>query len=237
MSDPNRGREFSLYDSRHYPMLAVREGYGAWAPTYDDTVLDLMDLRVAERLTVVDWADQGEALDLACGTGRAGAWLKTRGVAAVDGVDLTPQMLARAEARGVYRRLLLGEVTGVALPDGAYGLVTMFLADEHLPSLGPLYAEAARLALAGGSFVLVGYHPWFLMGGMAAHFEPEPGQPVAIESYVHLFADHVAAARAAGWRLDELVEAVIDEAWIAAKPKWAVHRERPISFAMAWRKA
>jgi SAM-dependent methyltransferase len=156
-------------------------------------------------------------------------------VAAVDGVDLTPAMLAKAEARGVYRKLLTGEVTAVDLPTGAYGLVCQSLADEHLPDLGPLYREAARLAEPGGLFVLLGYHPWFLMTGMAAHFEDGSGRTVAIESFVHLFSDHVAAAHAAGWRLQELKEAVIDDDWIAAKPKWAVHRHRPISFGCVWR--
>jgi SAM-dependent methyltransferase len=230
------GMDFSPFDNRGYPMLAVRDGYSAWAATYDDTVLDLMDIRVAETLAGVDWAGRAEALDLACGTGRFGAWLRTKGVSAVDGVDLTPAMLAKAEARGAYRRLMTGDVTAVDRPDGSYPLVCQSLADEHLPALAPLYAEAHRLAAPGGLFVLIGYHPWFLMSGMPTHFRDESGRNFAIESHIHLFADHVAAALAAGWRLVELKEALIDEAWIAAKPKWAPHRDRPISFAWVWRK-
>ncbi len=115
-------------------------------------------------------------------------------------------------------------------------MVTQSLADEHLPDLRPLYKEAVRLTRPDGLFVLIGYHPWFLMTGMAAHFELEPGRPVAIESYVHLFSDHVSAADPAGWRLQEMVEALVDADWIEAKPKWAVYRSRPISFAMVWRK-
>jgi SAM-dependent methyltransferase len=229
-------REFSLYDARGYPVRPVREGYSGWAATYEATVLDLMDLAVAERLKTVSWPEAGEALDLACGTGRFGAWLRAKGVEPVDGLDLTPAMLERARARGVYRSLLLGEVSAVEAPDGAYGLITQSLADEHLQDLAPLYQEAARLARPGGTLVIVGYHPWFLMTGMAAHYEEAPGQPVAIESYVHLFSDHAAAALAAGWRLQEMLEGLIDEAWIAAKPKWAAHRDRPISFALVWRR-
>lgn len=228
--------KFSLFDARHYPTLPVRDGYSAWAPSYEATVLDLMDLRVAERMTSVRWSEQAEALDLACGTGRIGAWLKGKGVGAIDGVDLTPAMLARAEARGVYRTLFVGDVTAVALPDASYGLLTQSLADEHLPDLAPLYAEAFRLARPGGQLVLIGYHPWFLMSGMPTHFDAGPGQPTAIESYVHLFSDHVAAAHAAGWTLQEMQESLIDDAWVAAKPKWSVHRCRPISFGFVWRK-
>jgi SAM-dependent methyltransferase len=229
--------DFSPFDNRGYPVLTVRDGYSAWADTYEDTVLDLMDLKVAEALVTVPWADHAEALDLACGTGRFGAWLTSKGVAAIDGVDLTPAMLAKAQARGVYRALMEGEVTAVGRPDSSYALICQSLADEHLSDLGPLYAEAFRLAAPGGLFVLVGYHPWFLvMTGMPTHFRDRSGRDLAIESHVHLFADHVAAAHAAGWRLLELREGLIDDAWIAAKPKWTAHRGRPISFAWVWKK-
>jgi SAM-dependent methyltransferase len=229
--------DFSPFDRRHYPTLPVREGYSAWAETYEATVLDLMDLRLLERLRTPDWPACGRALDLACGTGRGGAWLKAHGVAAVDGVDLTPAMLEKARAKRVYDRLLTGDVAAVDLPDAAYGLVTQLLADEHLADLRPVYREAFRLTAPGGRFVLVGYHPWFLMSGVPTHFDRQPGEPVAIQSHIHLFADHVRAAHAAGWRLAELEEGVVDQAWIAAKPKWADREGRPVSFAFVWVKS
>jgi SAM-dependent methyltransferase len=228
--------DFSPFDNRGYPMLPVRDGYSAWADTYEDTVLDLMDIRLAGALERVRWTQHPAALDLACGTGRFGAWLRSMGVDAVDGVDLTPAMLAKAESRGAYRALMTGPVTAVDRPDGHYSLICQSLADEHLPRLDPLYAEAFRLAAPGGLFVLIGYHPWFLMNGMPTHFRDSSGRNFAIESHIHLFADHVAAALAAGWTLLELKEGLIDEAWVAAKPKWSAQRDRPISFAWVWRK-
>ena len=228
--------DFARFDTRHYPTLPVREGYQAWAETYEATVLDLMDLRLLERLRSIDWPSAGRTLDLACGTGRGGAWLKRNGVAAVDGVDFTPAMLDQARAKGVYDQLLLGDIAAVDLPDEAYDLITQLLADEHLADLAPVYGEAARLAAPGGRFVLVGFHPWFLMAGMPTHFNRAPGEPMAIESYVHLFADHVRAAHAAGWRLVEMEEGLVDDAWIAAKPKWVERRDRPVSFAFVWEK-
>ena len=146
-------------------------------------------------------------------------------------------MLARAQARGVYRTLMTGEVTAVGRPDASYSLICQSLADEHLPALDPLYAEAFRLAAPGGLFVLIGYHPGFLMTGMPTHFRDASGRDFAIESHVHLFSDHAQGALQAGWRLLELREALIDEAWIAAKPKWAAQQGRPISFGWVWRKA
>jgi len=58
---------------------------------------------------------------------------------------------------------------------------------------------------------------------------------VAIQTYVHLLSDHVAAGLAAGWTLVEMRERVIDDAWLELKPKWDALRDQPIAFAMAWR--
>jgi SAM-dependent methyltransferase len=227
--------DHSFYDKRGYPIVDVREGYGEWVRTYEQTVLDEMDLRLLERLPV-DWAAARHVLDLACGTGRVGAWLRGRTAAEVDGVDLTPEMLEVARSKGVYRRLHLADVTKTGLSDGAYDLGLQSLADEHLPDLGPLYSEVARLTRPGGDFVLVGYHPQFLMAGMPTHFDRAPGQPVTIRSYVHLLSDHVKAAHAAGWALLTLDETLVDEAWLRKKPKWQAYAGMPISFAMVWRK-
>ncbi len=229
--------DFSKFDQRHYPTVSVREGYGEWARTYEDTVLDLMDLRLLGRLRSVDWPRTAHAIDLACGTGRIGVWLRKSGVARLHGVDFTEAMLEGARDKNVYDQLALADIAATGLDGGAYDLATMVLADEHLADLRPVYREAARLLAPDGHFVLVGYHPFFLMMvGMPTHFDRAPGEPVAIESHVHLTSDHVAAGLGAGLRLIEMVEGLVDDDWIATKPKWAAQRDRPVSFAMVWAK-
>jgi hypothetical protein len=61
------------------------------------------------------------------------------------------------------------------------------------------------------------------------------GEPVAVETHVHLPSAHVAAARHAGFTAIELHEGVIDDAWIRRKPQWQTYRDWPISFAWVWR--
>jgi SAM-dependent methyltransferase len=225
------------YDKRRYPIVDVRQGYGEWARTYEDTVLDEMDLRLLARLESVDWPAARDVLDLACGTGRIGAWLRHQSAAAIDGVDLTPAMVDMARAKRVYRALHLADVTATGLAAGAYDLCIQSLADEHLPDLAPLYREVARLTARGGAFVIVGYHPQFLMAGVPTHFDRAPGQPITIRSYVHLLSDHVKAARAHGFALAEMEEGLVDDDWLEKKPKWTKYRGLPISFAMVWRRA
>ena len=228
--------DYSPFDDRHYETLPVREGYREWSHTYEDTVADEMDLRLLERLQAVEWNQVCEALDLACGTGRIGVWLKRQGVAQIDGIDLTSEMLERARAKGVYRELRLGDILATGLLSAHYDLTTQVLADEHLESLVPLYVEAARLTRPGGQFVIVGYHPHFLMNGIPTHFDRRSGESVAIRSYVHLLSDHTKAAFAAGWRLLEMDEGIIDDPWITRKPKWEKYRNHPVSFCMLWQR-
>ena len=229
--------QFADFDARGYPTVDVRTGYGQWVDSYEQTVEDAMDLAVLSQLAVPAWGSVRRAADLGCGTGRTGSWLRGQGVGAVDGVDLTPEMLAAARAKGVHDRLVEADLAATGLPGGAYDLVISSLVDEHLPELGPLYREAWRLARPGGLCVLVGLHPHFIMtAGMPTHFTDATGTDIAITTHVHLVGDHLTAGLAAGWQLAEMREAVVDDAWIALKPKWERFRSHPVSAAYVWSK-
>jgi SAM-dependent methyltransferase len=227
--------DFTPFDTRGYRTVDVRSGYGEWVDTYEQTVEDAMDIELLESLESVRW--EGEVADLGCGTGRTGAWLAARGIEAIDGVDLTPEMLAVARERGNHRRLVEADVTATGLDGEHYDLVVTSLVDEHLADLRPLYAEAYRLAKPGATYVLIGYHPHFIMAtGMPTHYDNASGESVAIETHLHLLSDHTAAALTAGWELAELKERVIDDVWVELKPKWDRLRGQPVTFAFVWRR-
>jgi SAM-dependent methyltransferase len=228
---------FTDFDSRGYRMVDARSGYGEWVATYEGTVEDAMDIALLERLTTPRWERVREAVDLGCGTGRTGAWLRSRGVEAIDGVDLTPEMLERARTRGAHRRLVEADVASTGLESDAYDLAITSLVDEHLPTLEPLYLEAWRLVKPGGQYVLVAFHPHFIMAsGMPTHFKNAAGEEIAITTHLHLLSDHVRAAFGAGWALVEMDERLIDDDWIALKPKWERYRNHPISAVFVWQK-
>ncbi|WP_067675777.1 class I SAM-dependent DNA methyltransferase [Nocardia miyunensis] len=226
---------FADFDRRNYRTVDVATGYDGWAPTYEQTVMDEMDLALLDRLRHPDWRRIRRAADLGCGTGRTGGWLRGRGITDIDGVDLSAGMLALARVRGAHATLAQADVRDTGLASGGYDLVISSLIDEHLPDLAPYYAEARRLAAPGGTFVLVSYHPQFMMvTGMPTHYTPESGEPLAISTHLHLFSEHVAAGVGAGWQLAEVAEALVDDAWLAAKPKWAALRGHPFTMALVW---
>lgn len=95
---------------------------------------------------------QGNVLELASGTGRFLLKLKTQpAITQLVGVDLAPQMLRAAHAKGL-RRLLQANAEQLPLAAGSFDAVvcTFFsLRDMDRP---PVYGEVARVLRPGGRF-------------------------------------------------------------------------------------
>jgi len=226
--------DFAPFDKRGYPVVSARIGYGEWARNYEATVAAALDRPLLGAIKSIDWKKVRTAADLACGTGRTGVWLSQQGVRFIDGADITCEMLEVARTKTVYRHLQRADVAQTSLPSASYDLCTMVLADEHLADLKPVYQEARRLLAHDGSFILIGYHPFFLMNGTPTHYHRAGGEAVTISSYVHLFSDHYTAARNVGFSLGEFQERVVDEDWLLSKPKWRQYLHWPVSFAFVW---
>ena len=144
-----------------------RRLYAAWAATYEDSFVAaeayVYHRRVAEIFCSAAVPDDGAVLDVGCGTGIVGVELLQLGISVIDGIDISPEMLAEAERKGVYRRLIEADLTAtVDLPDGAYaGLVSAgTFTHGHL---GPdALDELLRIARPGACAAI---------GINAAHFE------------------------------------------------------------------
>lgn len=228
--------EYSSFDIRKYPVLPVKEGYREWSDSYEETVQDEMDLRLLSKIKSINWQTINRAIDFACGTGRIGVWLKKQGVNHIDGIDITPEMLAKAREKNVYSSVLTADILNSEIQPECYDLCVQALADEHIGDISLLYREASRIIKNNGYFVIVGYHPFFLMNGIITHFHKENGDPLAIESYIHLLSDHVKAALKSNLILLEMDEGLIDDDWIEKKPKWIKYKNWPVSFSMVWKK-
>jgi SAM-dependent methyltransferase len=100
--------------------------YAEWAPTYDDDVFGELrftgSARIAELLVSVLTDPTVPVIDLGCGTGAVGRHLARLGVAVIDGVDLSPEMLVVAAESGAYRRLTVADLNALEdQPSAVYG--------------------------------------------------------------------------------------------------------------------
>jgi predicted TPR repeat methyltransferase len=113
---------------------------------------------VAPELAAAAVADvagvDGEILDAGCGTGLVGVALAARGARAIDGVDLSPGMLGKAEETGVYRRLAPADLSrALPVPADSYDVVVCVGTLTH-GHVGPgAFGEFVRLTRPGGTVV------------------------------------------------------------------------------------
>ncbi len=181
--------------------LATRDAYRLWSETYDEenplTTLD----EVAVHLLTPDLRDR-DLLDAACGTGRRLVFGRGAPRTAV-GIDLVFEMLARGRRDPDRPAATAGaDVRALPFPAGRFDVAWCRLAAGHLPALGPLYGELARVLRPGGTAVLTDFHPEAIRRGHARIFRDAAGSPHEVEHVVHEIADHEAAAAAAGLAFD-----------------------------------
>lgn len=89
----------------------TQEIYAKWGATYDDDMVDwgyATPGRIAMALRISQANVEKPVLDFGCGTGLCGMALKATGFDVIDGTDISPEMLGKAEARGVYRQVWKG---------------------------------------------------------------------------------------------------------------------------------
>lgn len=93
----------------------------------------------------------GRGLDLGCGTGLVALKLADH-VGAMEGVDLSPNMIALALRRGVYERAVAGEMVAFLKGCPAQDVDLIFAGDAfcYLGELGPILGESRRVLEPGG---------------------------------------------------------------------------------------
>ncbi len=138
------------------PESFVRNMFDAYAADFDADLTDNLGYRVPELLleiiTAIAPGRRFDILDLGCGTGLCGAQFRPVADKLV-GVDLSPAMLAKAEARRVYDRLITGEITA-AMREFENAFDVLLAADVfvYVGDLDSTFAAAARTLRAGGLF-------------------------------------------------------------------------------------
>jgi len=141
--------------------FAVRQAFDAVALRYDQTMAQELDYRAHLHLHALAQRVLGERvrpcriLDLGCGTGLAGECFKDAAKGGqLDGVDISPLMIAEARRRGIYDQLVVADIEAfLAAPGPSYGLILSADAMVYLGDLAPTFAGIAKRLEPGGAFL------------------------------------------------------------------------------------
>jgi malonyl-CoA O-methyltransferase len=190
------------------PVLSPLDAYALWSASYPPEAHNpLMRLEQQAVLELLPDARGQTALDLACGGGRYLKLLRERGVARVVGLDLSPQMLHRAKT--LAADLVRADLLALPFPPSTFDLIVCGLAVGHVPALPRAVAEMSRALIPGGFVVYSDFHPFGALAGWKRTFRAN-GRQYAVRHHFHLYADHLAACRAAGLEIEDVREPRID---------------------------
>lgn len=201
-------------------------GYERWAPSYDGPN-PLIEAEEPVVHPMLDALPPGRALDAACGTGRHAGHLAELGHDTI-GVDANAAMLRVARARFPSVDFQAGRLESLPVEDETIDVVTCALALCHVPDLGAVFAEMARVLRPGGTLIVSDPHPTSAHFGGVATFPdrdraPENGLRLPyVENLAHPVHTYVNSAVGAGLRIDECVEVTFPEEALAANPAAAV---------------
>jgi ubiquinone/menaquinone biosynthesis C-methylase UbiE len=209
------------------PMIEydVPEGYTRWAERYDGPNPAIEREQPIVHGILADLPPD-RALDAACGTGRHAARLVELGHQVV-GVDTTPAMLSLARKKVPGADFRRGQLEALPVQDGSVDLAVCALALTHVPDLGPVMREFARVLRPGGQVVLSDIHPMATMTGAVAAF---PGHDLSrgvpyVSSLAHQISSYLTAFRAAGLTVLDCLEPPADETVMTANPSYAAFPE------------
>lgn len=119
-------------------------------------LVDDLEIELTER-----YAAGKDVLECGCGTGLVLERL-ARFAKSARGIDLSPGMLERAEARGLD--VCQGSVTSLPFADASFDVTCSFKVLAHVPEIGKALSEMARVTRPGGVVLAEFYNPMSFRG-------------------------------------------------------------------------
>ena len=157
--------------------------YRDWASSYDVDIAGELKFigpaRIAEVLANHVADKTAPVIDLGCGTGLVGEAMTALGFTGIDGLDLSPDMLEVARAKGVYREMIEADLLApLAIPAGTYSAAVSagtFTTGHVDASALP---EIARIIRPGGIVACVIADAFWHTGGFAKAMDDGPFEVV-----------------------------------------------------------
>jgi malonyl-CoA O-methyltransferase len=200
-------------------MLAPAQAYALWAASYPAHAHNpVMQAEERAMLELMPASLHGQAVvDAGCGSGRYILHALRRGAACVTGVDLSPEMLERAdrelsvERNGIPVELLQGSVTALPVADAWADLTVCGLVIGHLEDLRASLAELLRVTRPGGRLLCSDVHPIGHALGWVRDFK-SGDERYAVQHTQHLYSHWHAACAELGWQIERVLEPMLDPA-------------------------
>jgi malonyl-CoA O-methyltransferase len=203
------------------PILPPAEAYALWAPSYPAQAHNpLMHAEERAMLGLLPDSLRGQAvLDAGCGSGRYMLHALQRGATRMIGVDLSPEMLERAQAelragRGEVE-LRQGTLSALPVDDGWADLTICGLVVGHLENLPAALAELRRATRPGGTLLCSDVHPIGHALGWLRDFKAGD-RHYAVRHTPHQYSDWHAACAAVGLCIERVLEPMLDPSDIPA---------------------
>ena len=168
------------------PASYVRELFDAFAPRFDAELEKALGYRTPALLAaMIEDIPPGRVLDLGCGTGLSGLALKPF-ASRLEGLDLSPRMLAEARARNLYATLHEADLLDF-LPrhPARYDLIAAADVLNYLGDLTPAFTAIATALKPGGTALFsleAGEDPVSLGEAMRFRHNPDHATQLATQA-------------------------------------------------------
>lgn len=231
-------------------VLEPAEAYSLWAANYPPNAHNpVMQAEERAMLSLMPEALHGKAvLDAGCGSGRYMLHALRRGAASVTGVDLSPEMLAQADAAlrgdggggrdrlGASVELMNGSLDALPVADACADLTICGLVVGHLRNLRQCMAELHRATRPGGSVLCSDVHPIGHALGWVRDFR-HGDRRYAVRHTQHLYSHWHDACAAAGLLIEQIREPMLDPADIPPGARFdPVALDVPVALALQLRR-
>lgn len=139
----------------------LRKGYASIAKNYRETLVDELRGKPLDRAFLDAFAERcgdGLIVEVGCGPGQVARYLAERG-AQIEGLDLSPEMIAEANAAHPGLSFRVGDMFALPHADASVRGIVGFYAIVHTPTaeLAAAFREFTRV-LAKGGLVALAFH-------------------------------------------------------------------------------
>ena len=184
----------------------VQSSYDRVADEYVRRIYDELQHKPLDRQLLDRFAERvrpmGPACDMGCGPGHIARYLHEHGLQ-VCGVDLSPEMVARARGLNPGIEFMQGDMRALHVQDRAWAGITAFYSIIHIPRDGVVRTlQELRRVLRPGGLLLLAFH----LGDDVLHLDEWLGQTVCVDFFFFRAAEMAGYLESAGFEVDQIVE-------------------------------